>query len=111
MKRLNLNETWVLCLKMWKWVIKEFEAGNPKNVDDLKEEWCEKNGFATVEIKYHCFFCEYDRRGENECDFCPAKKIDKMFDCKGCSKYHYFDYPRKFYKTIFQLNKLRLKKR
>ena len=34
MKQLNLDETWQLCLKMWKWIIKEF----PKLPDPFHEK-------------------------------------------------------------------------
>ena len=111
MERLTLDQTWVLCLKMWKWIAKEVRAGNSTNVDALKKEWCEKNGFAAIEIKYCCFFCEYDRRGICECDRCPARKIDKAFKCYVDSSYHYLEFPLKFYKTICQLNKIRLGKK
>ena len=51
MKKLNLNETWRLCLKMWKWIAKESKKNFSFSVFGLKEQWLEENGFKNVESK------------------------------------------------------------
>lgn len=99
MKRLNLNETWALCLKMWKWIAMKVRAarnaGRIWNVDNLKKEWLQKHGIKDEEIDLNCFFCEYDdkRHSLTECQFCPARKIERDFHCnKSTSNYACFDY-------------------
>ena len=110
MKRLNLNETWVLCLKMWKWIAKEVEAGRDSITDviDLKDEWLTKHGFRDVEE--NCFFCDYARRKAGCLQSCPGKKIDGSFNCDN-KEYHYAGEPIAFYKKLVELNKIRLKKK
>ena len=44
-KKLTLNQTWVLCLKMWKWIAEQVKAGNEDDIEDLKEQWLKKNGW------------------------------------------------------------------
>ncbi len=107
MKRLNLNETWVLCLKMWKWIAKEVRAGNGKSVNMLKKEWLKKHEFENVADD--CFFCDYVTIRKRDCMICPAVKIDKNFYCSD-SNHNWFYKPFTFYKTIVALNKIRLAK-
>ena len=121
MKRLNLNETWVLCLKMWKWIAMKvrvaIKAGKEWDVVILKREWLSSHGFENIRIYHNCFFCEYahqhnphkDIRGEG-CSLCLARKIDKEFDCQD-TDYEYDQKPIAFYKKLVELNKIRLKKR
>ncbi len=120
MKRLTLDETWVLCLAMWKWIAKEgraaTKAGIVWDVCELKREWVDIHGFEKIKIYHNCFFCEYahhysyeDIRGEG-CNLCPARKIDKEFDCHN-DEYYYFCYPIAFYKKLLALNKIRLAKK
>lgn len=118
MKQLNLDETWQLCLKMWKWIIKEFpklpdpfhEKDIIETINDLKDEWCVKNGFEG-KVDNSCFFCEYGcQHAPNVCGHCPAVKIDPEFDCMN-TYYDYSKYPVAFYKKLKQLNKIRLKKK
>ena len=114
MKKLNLSETWVLCLAMWKWIAKEVRKDIGKNVNGLKIEWLEKQGIENVHCE--CFFCEYNsKRGgkgchqETGCNLCPAVRVDKSFDCHA--EYHYYSYPIAFYKKLLALNKIRLAKK
>ncbi len=110
MKRLNLNETWVLCLKMWKWIAKQVKAGR-QNVEGLKEEWLRKHKFSGIHSK--CFFCDYAVKNSHPKKFdcnCPAERIEQDFWCQKDS-YCYSLKPIAFYKKLVELNKLRLKKR
>ncbi len=109
MEKLNLDETWRLCLKMWKWVVKQRRSGRKDNIDSLKEEWCDENHYQ--EIILSCFFCEYDKRYGNQCFSCPARRIEKDFKCHGAVAIHYFFNPEEFYKNLLRLNKIRLAKK
>lgn len=113
MKRLPLDQTWTECLKMWRWVVRQVKAAKAKgkgwNVQDLKTEWMEKQGYRPLEIKNDCFFCEHDGRKGN-CSLCPGRKIDKTFYCS------HWDYSWEFRPTAFlarvnRLNKIRLAKK
>ena len=114
MKKMNLNDTWKLCLQMWKWVAAEVRKAEKQGhlwcVNDLKGTWARKHGFEGV--KNHCFFCGYSirhpRRGKYGCN-CPAKKVDPSFDCCD-SPYNYNNKPIAFYNKIVELNKKRRKK-
>ncbi len=113
MKKQNLDETWRLCLKMWKWIVKEWRKGKGQNVEILKAVWLKKNHFK--DIKDDCFFCNYAvrvfKRGRLEkyvCYYCPAAKIDKEFSCV-LSECNYFRSPDKFLNKLRALNRKRLK--
>ncbi len=120
MKRLTLDETWVLCLKMWKWIAMKvraaIKAGKTWNVNTLKKEWLEKHGFE--DIVDDCFFCDfYDKRRKSdsglgclESGLCPGRKVDDLFDC-ATTDYHYCNKPIAFYKKLCELYKLRLAKK
>ncbi len=109
MKKLTLDETWELCLKMWKWINESTKAGSRHNVRQLKEMWTTGNGFVFMEED--CFFCEYDIRRESQiCRLCPGKKVDKTFKCEN-PIYHYENNPIKFYEKLVELNKIRLAKK
>ena len=112
MKRLNLNDTWVLCLKMWKWIAREKNTGNRSAVNALKRQWVEKHGFKDIEST--CFFCDYyfKRRKPDrvDCYLCPGIKVDKNFNCIS-DEYHYRACPTAFYKKLLQLNKIRKEKK
>ncbi len=113
MKRLNLNETWVLCLKMWKWLIEQIEAGDTSSVPDLKIKWVKKHGIKKNSIDANCHFCEYNTKAGGRypnCKYCPGKKIAKDFFCEH-EDYYYQNNPIAFYKKLVELNKIRLAKR
>ncbi len=112
MKRLTLDETWVFCLKMWKWIAKEARAGKDDRIESLKREWLNKNGFSDIHVWGTCFFCEYSvrRTNPNTCRLCPAKRVNKVFSCYD-EKYCWQTSPLKFYKKLCELNKLRLAKK
>lgn len=111
MRELTLSETWKLCLSMWRWIAKQVRAGRT-DVTSLKNEWIEKKGFGSEKILHHCFFCHYtaeDFEFSEDCNQCPARKIDPYFDCCG-GKYYYRPHPIAFYNKLVSLNRKRLKK-
>lgn len=112
-KELTLDETWKQCLRMWKWIAKRVKAGRKEGVEELKEEWLEKN-WTGEPLKNGCFFCEYAQyyNTEEKCGcamyMCPGRLVNKRFSC--CSKtYHYEDHPIAFYNKLVSLNEKRLK--
>ncbi len=106
-KKLTLNQAWTLCLKQWKWIIEQLDAGNKDSADFLKGKWIRQNGYKST-IMGNCFFCEYARQHDG-CELsCPARLVNKGFFCRTLS-YEYDDKPREFYKRIFELNKKRKK--
>lgn len=114
MKRLTLNETWRLCLKQWKWLVKEIKAHPDANIHVLKRKWVKLQGYGEDGVDDDCFFCEYAGQrekfgGEFGCRGCPARKVDKEFHCSNVD-YNYCSKPIKFYKKILELNKIRTKK-
>ncbi len=116
MKRLTLDQTWVQCLKMWKWIAMKvraaIKAGESWDVDKLKIEWLTKHGFNPKTVFEQCFFCEWGTRKEVRkttwyylCPHCPAVKIDSDFLC-GEGEYSYEEYPIAFYAELRRLHKL-----
>ena len=114
--RLTLNETWVQCLKMWKWIAKIHEDGD--SVCDLKGHWLFAHGFNRV-VYHYCFFCDWSRHhGARSCTGlmssdhcnCPAGKIDPEFICNSRG-YNYDRKPDEFYHKLVELNKIRLTKK
>ncbi len=110
MKKLTLNETWKLCLKMWKWIAAESKKLPGSSTPALKIQWVCMNGFSVDEICGNCFFCEYDDELNRTCEFCPGKKVDRSFDCCN-SNYNYSSKPAAFYKELCRLNKIRSAKK
>ncbi len=107
-KKLTLEQTWTLCLQMWKWIVEQVQKDPDVNVDDLKEKWLEKHGWEDDdELEGNCFFCEWgNQQGDPSCDSCPAKRIDKTFDCRT-DNYHFIYRPIDFYQEVVALNKIR----
>jgi len=97
MKRLTLDATWKLCLKQWRWIVKQRKEHPRSHVSILKERWMKKHGFADAEID--CFFCEYAGYRTGDCSQCPGRKIDKTFDCCDM-EYPFYSEPEEFYKVI-----------
>lgn len=113
MKRLTLDETWVLCLKMWKWIAAQKKENRRKDGEILKIEWLESHGYRCGELHLDCFFCEYGyyhaKGKKGTCDKCPARKINPKFDCLSIG-YGYNDKPIAFYAKLVALNKKRKSK-
>ena len=112
---MNLNETWRLCLSMWRWIAEEQKRGNNKLVLSLKVEWLQKHGFEEDFIENDCFFCRYavvhKARVRNTvgCSDCPGTKVDRLFTCFD-NDYSYYYKPIAFYNKLRALNRKRIKK-
>ena len=113
-KRLTLDETWVLCLRMWKWIAKQIRKDPGLGVGSLKTEWVEAHGYEDEELASNCFFCDYAQKyyqGDRcICPSCPARKIDPDFDCMDI-EYRHIKHPLEFYAELRRLNNIRLKRR
>ncbi len=105
-KKRTLNQTWVLCLRMWRWIAKVWQTPRYRRygVIDLKMIWLRKNRFRY--IRADCFFCGY-KGSDLRCDSnCPGSLVNSEFSC--CSDdYHYEDKPIEFYKELLRLNRIR----
>ena len=109
MKRLTLNETWKLCLSMWRWIARQWKKRNI-SADGLKEEWLDNHGFAYEGIDKDCFFCKYTQQNnDGDCDACPGKMVSERFSCTKIT-HHYQYKPIAFYNKLVSLNRKRLKK-
>ena len=102
-KKLTLNKTWTEELRQYKWV-----SGQRGDVNDLKTDWMDANGYGE-EIQGACFFCQYDKEYDNDCDHCPGRLVDKQFLCTR-EEYYYIDYRKKFYRELLRLYGIRKKK-
>lgn len=111
MKKLTLNQTWTLCLRMWKWIDEQIGKGDRTDIDMLKYQWLKKNNYELGKIEEDCFFCERninlnDGGGYPNCKDCPGVLVNKRFACMN-KTYHYTTKPRKFYQKLLQFNKKR----
>lgn len=109
MKRLTLNETWVLCLRMWKWIAEQRKKERRTGVEGLKALWLKKHGYKDDEIDNDCFFCEYACQKQGCLNSCPGYKVDSEFTCDN-AEYSYCKHPIKFYTKLVELNKKRKKR-
>lgn len=109
MKDMTLNKTWEECLRMWKWIVKQIDAGNKSCVAILKHKWLIQHGYCPDDIRSFCFFCQYACDSGSECSRCPGKIVSKRFDCR-CIAYSYNKEPKKFYKKLLQLDAKRRSK-
>ena len=110
MKKLTLDQMWVLCMKQWRWIIWHWRRDNTLNIRNLKEAWCEE---LWKDVAHSCFFCEYSitdevkrNRPVNQwCNECPLTKefgIDH-----ACEKSLDWQHdPEGFYKEIKRLHKI-----
>jgi len=102
-KKRTLNQTWTLCLRMWKKVKNKF-AKDGKTISELKREWLRENGFVyRGTIQGNCFFCD---ASPVTCDTCPGKLVDHNFMC-ATEEYDYETKPDLFYKELLRLNRIR----
>jgi len=103
MKKRTLNQTWVLCLQMWRSISRAKAKNKRLWVSVLKRRWLQDNGFKS--LQGDCFFCEHVKV-EHTCDLCPGQLVDHTFNC--CTPdYHYRYKPIKFYKELLRLNRIR----
>ena len=94
----ELDRCWKNCLKMWKWIAKNWKKGD--NVIAVKKEWLENNGFDANEIYSRCFFCNYC---SGVCKHCPGVLTHPQFHCQNTS-YDYYAKPKKFYAKLLHLD-------
>lgn len=100
MKKRTLNQTWILCLRMWRWV-----AGQKGVISDLKIQWFSDNGFEYIALD--CFFCDYTlNKKSGGCKACPGRLVDPTFSCTT-KKYNYEYNSGAFYKELLRLNRIR----
>lgn len=113
MKR-DLNETWELCMKMWKWIVKVYDSS--VSVNTLKARWMQKHGFEGIEC--NCFFCDWREEIVEEFEelqdilnpckiLCPAKIASNEFTGCCSKKYHYEINPKAFYQEIKRIYEIR----
>lgn len=116
MKRLTLDQTWKLCISMWRWIAKMLRDGSRKSIDNLKIQWLKAHQYELGEndeyMTLNCFFCEYDEQQQRKgnCHFCPGKKVDEIFSCTN-SMYCWSSDPIAFYNKLVSLNRKRLAKK
>jgi hypothetical protein len=108
MERISLEETWRICLNMWRWIVMQRKRGDRRSVNKLKTEWLEKHSFD-IYIEAECFFCAYVSKRNSGCRLCPGAKVDGEFRCFN-RKYHWVTRPVAFYEKIKELNRKRKKK-
>jgi hypothetical protein len=106
MKKRTLNQTWTLCLRMWRNIAKKW--GKRKSVSRQKRLWLMHNGFEKYEINADCFFCDYDKRYNRGCRSCPGRLVDFNFNCNN--EPSFCENPPAFYKELLRLNRIRKKK-
>ena len=98
MKKRTLNQTWTLCLRMWRSVAGKWITG--ADVCILKKEWVKENEVSAG--PGNCFFCNY----AETCLDCPGGLVDASFHCWN-EKYDYETNPPAFYKELLRLNRIR----
>lgn len=107
-KKLTLNQTWILCLRMWRWIAKVRQTPRYRRYDvhRLKEIWLRKNGFKPENMRAWCFFCDYKGLWLLCEHACPGALVDPDFNC--CMDNHHFETkPVEFYKELLRLNRIR----
>lgn len=118
MKRLTLDETWRLCLSMWRWIAKQKKEDSSAKSWLIKDEWLEKHGYKEDDISCSCFFCDYAEPrkktyDESMCTYCPGNKVDKTLGRLWCQNkdIDWRDEPIVFYNKLRSLNRKRLTKK
>ena len=109
MKKRTLNQTWVLCLRMWRSISKVWGIDRRKTIESMKRQWLKQNGFDKVKIIANCFFCDFNTI-KNDCPECPGKLVDSHFSCARES-HNYMCKPVEFYKELLRLNRIRKAKK
>ena len=107
MRKRTLNQTWVLCLRMWRWISKEWKK-EEREVGNLKILWLKENKISMGGAL--CFFCDYTDTINLSCSSCPGRLVDSSFSCFR-QKYNFEDNPVAFYKELLRLNRIRKAKK
>lgn len=102
MSKRTLNQTWILCLRMWRWIVKQIEKGSEFSIVALKSRWLRRNGFEDNNVAGDCFFCDT----ASSCSSCPGRLVDPDFDCDAAA-YDYLTNPTGFLKELLRLNRIR----
>lgn len=107
-KKLTLNQTWTLCLRMWRWIAKVWQTKGYKGMDvhDLKRMWLREHGFESSLIRAHCFFCDYKGIFGYCHRACPGALVNPDFNCMEYN-YDFENRPVEFYKELLRLNRIR----
>ena len=115
-KRLTLDEAWIECLKMWRYVADKKRKDFNLNTWNLKEVWRKKQHYAKDELANNCFFCEYQEQQNKSqenypgtCTFCPGRLLDESFSCHN--EPNYGRDPIGFYNLLRRMQYKRLKQR
>ncbi len=109
-----LDRAWINCIRMWKWISENLPRGfkrlsvvnKEEEIKILKTKWLDENRFEN-HLQHSCFFCDYDSRHGNNCDFCPARLVDESFHCNSHKEYSHIRNPQEFYREITELNSKR----
>ena len=119
MKKLTLNETWVLCLKMWRWIVAHLDMFDG-DIDELKDYYFRHVCRLRLENRplFDCYFCEFNgQQGylcsedtKKPCYKCPGYLVSRAFSC-GRASYDYQGEPAAFLRKLESLNKIRLAKK
>ena len=104
MKKRTLNQTWILCIRMWRWIVKNLGKG--RGILGLKKQWLSENGFK--DVKTNCFFCDFVNTYSErlDCSKCPGTLIDPAFHCMN-SAYDYSAKSGAFLEELLRLNRIR----
>ncbi len=107
-RKRTFNQTWTLCLRMWRWIAKVWQTPRYRRYDvhTLKGIWLRKNG--SYYLRGDCFFCECKNiYNTDDCNNgCPGIFVDSGFSC--CNYYYnYVTKPVEFYKELLRLNRIR----
>ncbi len=102
----ELDRSWKNCLRMWKWISKNWKKGD--SVPAMKCKWLQKNKFVADDISFNCFFCDYISNNSKLCDSCPGTLVHPQFYCQN-KTYDYYSKPKKFYAKLLHLNSIRKK--
>ena len=100
-KDMMIDEIWKQCIKMWRWIVRQIEAGDERTIHKLKRTWLQEHGFSPS-IHGACFFCE----SCTNCGNCPGAIIDECFSCFR-DDIAYNLHPKAFLKELFHLDNIR----
>ena len=113
---LTLDQTWDLCLCMWRWVVAQLKAGTDMTVDELKCLWLTGHGFKEKGWPIHgCFFCDYGAEGlvgvdctGERCRRCPIPFKNKPYQCEKSRGLNWVLRPKLFLAGLESLNRKRM---